>query len=55
MMLHEVGKTDAANQALLMETLHRFPGIYIQPVGILAKLQFVGWSMDEIEVEIIKT
>ena len=30
MMLHEVGKTDAANQALFMQTLHRFPSIYIQ-------------------------
>ena len=29
MMLHEVGKTDAANQALFMQRLHRFPSIYI--------------------------
>lgn len=54
MMLHEVGKTDAANQALFMETFHRFPSIHIQLICILAKLQLVGWSMNEIEVEIIK-
>ena len=55
MMLHEVGKTDAANQALFMQTLHRFPSIYIQLICILAKLQLVGWPMDEVEVEIIET
>lgn len=54
MVLHEVGKADAANQALLMEALHRFPGIYIQPVGILAKLQFVGRPMDEVEIEVVE-
>ena len=54
MMLHEVGKTDAANQALFMKTLHRFPGLYIQLICILAKLQLVGWPVNEIEVEIIK-
>ena len=54
MMLHEVGKTDAANQALFMQTLHRFPSIYIKLICILAKLQLVGWPVNEIEVEIIK-
>ena len=54
-MLHEVRKTDAANQALFMQTLHRFPSIYILLICILAKLQLVGWPMDEVEVKIIET
>ena len=54
MMLHEIGKTDAANQALFMQTLHRFPCLYIQLICFLAKLQLVGWPVNEIEVEIIK-
>lgn len=54
MMLHKVGKTDAANQSLFMQSLHGFPCLYIQAAGTQTKLQLVGWPMNEVKVEIIK-
>ena len=45
---------DDISETLFMQTLHRFPSIYIQLISILTKLKFVGWPMNEIEVEIIK-
>ena len=46
---------DDISETLFMQTLHRFPSIYILLICILAKLQLVGRPMDEVEIEIIET